>query len=180
MPHRIRDAALAAAAALCLTGAAPAEALTIRLDPEPAWRSAPDLAALTEELERWLDVETDYPRRAAQPALRLIGAAEAAALPGTATRSAGRTRGLYDPDTATIYLVQPWSMRRAQDVAVLLHELVHHRQTGARHWYCPGAQEPEAYALQQEWLGRRGLEARVNRIAVVLAAGCTPRDIHPD
>lgn len=74
----------------------------------------------------------------------------------------------------------PWSARDPQDVAVLLHELVHHRQAGARHYYCPGAQEPLAYELQRDWLAERGLETRINWIAVRLEAGCTPRDIHPD
>jgi hypothetical protein len=44
----------------------------------------------------------------------------------------------------------------------------------------PGAQEPDAYRLQAAWLAERGQEIEVNRIAVVLAAGCTPKDIHPD
>ncbi len=179
MPHPIRAAALAAAAALCLAGPLQAQGTTLALDSAPAWRSAPDLPALAGLLEEWLDRESGYPRRAAPPRIRVIDPAAAAALAGAATRSGGATRGLYDPDSGTIYLVRPWSLRREQDVAVLLHELVHHRQTGARHWYCPGAQEPEAYALQQQWLGERGLEARINRIAVVLAAGCSRRDIHP-
>lgn len=94
--------------------------------------------------------------------------------------SQGRTRGLYDPDAATIRLVRPWDPRDPFDVSTLPHELVHHRQQGARHWYCPGAQELPAYRLQEAWLADLGLEPDIDWIAVVLEAGCTPRDIHPE
>lgn len=88
-------------------------------------------------------------------------------------------RGLYDPDRSEILLVRPWGLRNAEDVGVLLHELVHHRQA-LHHWYCPAAQELPAYRLQEAWLSEQGLSADVNWMAVVLDAGCTPRDKHQD
>ncbi|KUF12549.1 DUF6647 family protein [Pseudoponticoccus marisrubri] len=152
-------------------------------DPDPlAWRSAPDMAALVGLLEGWLDAQPGaLPRRTTPPEIRLIGAPRAASMHSALFAShQGRLRGLYDPQAQTVYLVHPWSARDPFDVGVLLHELVHHRQNGAGHWYCPGAQELPAYRLQQRWLQGMGLEPDVNWIAVVLEAGCTPRDIHPD
>lgn len=45
---------------------------------------------------------------------------------------------------------------------------------------CPAAQELPAYRLHDARLAEWGLQAGVNWVAVVLDAGCTPRDIHPD
>lgn len=146
-----------------------------------AWRNAKSLPQLVAHLETWLDANTDLQRRAAAPTIEWVSPAKAAYLQGGAQAAkAETTRGLYDPDTQAIYLVQPWSARDPFDVSVLLHELVHHRQNGGGHWYCPGAQELDAYRTQEAWLAELGLEANVNWIAVILEAGCTPRDIHPD
>ena len=165
---------LARSLTLCLLIAAPAMA-----DPL-AWRDAQSLPELIAHLNGWLDAETDLPPRDA-PEVRLISAARAAALaPAHLGNHAPHRRGLYDPETQTVYLVRPWSPRDPFDVSTLLHELTHHRQAEAKHWYCPGAQELPAYRLQQRWLNALGLEPEVNWIAVVLASGCIPRDIHPE
>ena len=165
---------LARTLTLCLLIAAPASA-----DPL-AWREARTVPDLIAHLDLWLDAETDLPRRA-PPTIRQINAAQAAALapPHLGALTPNR-RGLYDPDSRTIYLVRPWNPRDPFDVSTLLHELTHHRQAEAQHWYCPGAQELPAYRLQEKWLTRLGLEPDVNWIAVVLASGCAPRDIHPE
>jgi hypothetical protein len=146
-----------------------------------AWREARDMQALVGQLEGWLDAKTDLPRRDTAPAIRLISTAHLARLaPIRAANEASHTRGLYDPDTETIWLVRPWSRKSPYDVSVLLHELTHHRQAEHGHWYCPGAQELPAYRLQQAWLNELGLEPNVNWVAVILEAGCTSRDFHPD
>lgn len=132
-------------------------------------------------LDRWIDDFSDYPppdrtlsRIVLVPPgnMGLIGAA--------ARHFDGRTRGAYDPSTATVYLQRPWSAKDVHDRGVLLHELVHHRQVGARHWYCPGAMEWDAYKLQETFLAQGGEEARINWIAVVMESSCSPRDHHPD
>lgn len=147
-----------------------------------AWRTSDNLAELVSHLESWLDANTDLPPRDSMPTFEQISLAEANNLQGGAQAArTDTTRGLYDPDAQTIYLVRPWDARNPFDVSVLLHELVHHRQNGeGAHWYCPGAQELDAYRLQDAWLAELGLEANVNWIAVILESGCTPRDIHPD
>lgn len=130
-------------------------------------------------LDDWLDTHVDWPRRTTRPAIEVVPAQEAARLGGLPGRGHGGTRGLYDPSSATIYLVHPWSAADPEDMAVLLHELVHHRQA-PHHFYCPAQQEEDAYRAQADWLADLGIEADINWIAVVLDAGCTPRDIHPD
>jgi len=146
-----------------------------------AWREARSLPDLVAHLETWLDENTDLPRRAEAPEIWQTSTATVARLaPMRAASDASRTRGLYDPASETIWLVRPWNAKNPYDVSVLLHELVHHRQAGHGHWYCPGAQELPAYRLQQAWLNEMGLEPNVNWVAVILEAGCTPRDIHPD
>jgi hypothetical protein len=177
---RIRFAVAAATAMVALCPAPSRADTAIRLDPVPERRQAQDMHAIVDQLEEWLDRQTDWPRRAEAPRIRLVSEWQAAARRGaTENDQRGRLRGLYDPDRSEILLVRPWDPRDAGDVSVLLHELVHHRQA-PHHWYCPAAQELPAYRLQQAWLAERGLSADVNWVAVVLDAGCTRRDIHPD
>lgn len=170
MPGRSRVSLVLAALTLVAFAAPPAAA---------DWRDARSMAELVGHLDDWLDRHSGYPRKPGRLKVRQVTPTRAEMLHGTAARH-GRLRGLYDPEMRVIYLVTPFSARAAADVSVLLHELVHHRQHGARHWYCFGAQEPEAYDLQAAWLAEQGEALPVNRIAVVLSAGCTPRDIHPD
>lgn len=177
-------APLAMACAMALIPLCPAlpgaETATSAPPPPAEWRQASGMAPLLASLESWLDDRADWPARDAAPRIRLVSPWQAAARQGaTASFQRGRIRGLYDPDRAEILLVRPWDMRKAADVGVLLHELVHHRQA-PHHWYCPAAQELAAYRLQKTWLAEQGHQLDVNWVAVVLDAGCSPRDIHPD
>ena len=140
--------------------------------------SVPVRTALIEELHLWIDAETDLPA-AERPAKIIFADLRDVAEPSDMASMIGsKPRGIYDPDTGTITLVRPWSADDPQDVAVLLHELVHHRQ-GGEHYYCEMAKEHAAYRLQQDWLAERDLALNVNWIAVVLASSCAARDIHP-
>jgi hypothetical protein len=172
--------AVALATALIVSCPIPAHAEAATRTPVAEWRSAASMPALLASLEDWLDARTDWPRRATPPRVHLVSEWQAAARQGSvASFQRGRLRGLYDPDRSEILLVRPWDPRDAGDVSVLLHELAHHRQA-PHHWYCPAAQELPAYRLQEAWLAEQGLALDVNWLAVVLDAGCTPRDIHPD
>ncbi|MBE9640574.1 DUF6647 family protein [Salipiger mangrovisoli] len=175
----LRFAVASAAALIVLCPTLPrAEAETHVLFTE--WQQADSMATLASVLDDWLDVWTDWPRREAAPHVRFVGAWQAAARQGaTANFQRGRSRGLYDPNRSEVLLVRPCDPHEADDVAVLLHELVHHRQA-PHHWYCPAAQELPAYRLQEAWLSEQGRAVDVNWLAVVLDAGCTPRDIHPE
>jgi len=136
-------------------------------------------ARLVEDLHQWIDTSTDLPAEAA-PATIVFVDVQDVADPGEIATMIGRSpRGLYDPDTGTITLVRPWSAENPQDVSVLLHELVHHRQSG-KHYYCAAAKEHAAYNAQKDWLAERDLSLDVNWIAVVLASSCAARDIHPE
>lgn len=144
------------------------------------WRQVNDLHELVSVLDAWLDTHSEWSRRDTDPRIRMVSEWEARARQGaTASFQRGRLRGLYDPGQAEILLVRPWDPRDPEDVSVLLHELVHHRQA-PHHWYCPAAQELPAYRLQEAWLAERGMRADVNWVAVVLDSGCTRRDIHPE
>ena len=136
--------------------------------------------ALMNSLENWLDREGRYPRRTDPATVRLITTSEAMPSSALVNYSNSTRRGFYDPQSSTIYLVEPWSQDNPHDASVLLHELVHHRQQMARNWECPNAQELPAYRLQDKWLAERGLKARVNWLAVLIESSCSPRDIHPD
>ena len=155
-------------------------AVTTLLLAVPGVAGTQDFTELIKTLDAWLDEHSSYPARSDPVEIRVIDAAEAAAMDGRPNARGLRLRALYDPEVATIHLVRPWSPGRAEDAAVLLHELLHHRQQGARFFYCPGAQETDAYRMQEKWLNERGLEARINWIAVTLEAGCSRRDFHPD
>lgn len=145
------------------------------------WQSAASLSVLVDHLDDWLDENSDLPARADPPEIRFVAGFSQVTL--SASNRLARTdaaRGFYDPDRQTIWLVPPWDRNDPFDVSVLVHEQMHHRQAAAGHWYCPAAQELPAYRMQQKWLAQWGLEPNVNWVAVVLEAGCTPRDIHPD
>jgi hypothetical protein len=55
----------------------------------------------------------------------------------------------------TIYLPSDFTGRTAEDLSVLVHELVHHIQNaaGLRH-ECPQAREKDAYLAQEQWLAQ--------------------------
>lgn len=151
----------------------------VRLDPEPEWRNTESVTELVAVFDNWLDQNTGLQRPKASPEISLVSASFAASLQGSSALKFNRTRGLFDPASFTIYLILPWNRKNPRDASVLLHELVHARQVG-RYYYCPGAQEEAAYRLQDDWLRERGLQAKVNWIAVVLESGCSRRDFHPD
>ena len=139
----------------------------------------PVSTSLLRDLNAWLDTETGLARRASPPRVVLVTGDQAERLRGVADRSGGRIRGLYSAESGTIYLTRPWSSKNLRDVSILLHELVHHRQA-EQHWYCPQAQEWDAYRIQAKWLTEKNLEDDFYWPAILLQSSCTKRDIHPD
>jgi len=174
----ILKAALCAAA---LFAAAPAASGT-RVEGTRTAFEAPAVAALLPELEVWLDANSDY-ARAGTPLARIVFVEAGHEIPhdGQTTRLGSTVRGVYEDESATIYLVRPWFGDDPRDKSVLLHELVHHRQAaGPRHWYCPQAMEWDAYKLQEAWLAEHGLESGFHWAAILLDSSCSVRDHHPD
>ena len=145
----------------------------------PIAASAAPLKELAVQLENWLDTHSNLDRNNRAYSLNITADPHPLSENDAAMAIGNQTRGLYDPTTATITLVQPWDKKDRHDQSVLLHELVHHRQANL-HYYCIAAQEMAAYTLQKEWLAEQGLTLDVNWIGVVLASSCTARDIHPD
>ena len=134
---------------------------------------------LVADLETWLDIHAPWPRRARPAEITFRPGTALLALQGASIRGMGLPLGLYDPATEVIILRDSWSADSLFDVSILLHELIHHRQA-AHPWYCPDAQEEPAYRLQVAWLAERGIDWQPDWLPIVLASGCTPRDIHPD
>ncbi len=162
----------------CLSGSVSAEWI-VSLDSDPSWRKAGDILELTSILDTWLDISTDLQRPEIPPKITQISPAMAASIRGSSLHAYGRTRGLFDPQSSTIFLIQPWDLRNVNDASILLHELVHSRQV-SRDYLCPGAEEEAAYRIQDDWLREHGLRANVDWFTIILAAGCSRRDIHPD
>ena len=134
-----------------------------------------------EELELWLDAHTDLPRSEVPlERIALVEAGSDVLYGGRTTQLDSTVRGLYDEETATIYLVRPWFGDTARDRSILLHEMVHHRQASSQHWYCPQAMEWDAYLFQEDYLNAHGQTGGFNWGWVVLASSCGPRDHHPD
>lgn len=141
--------------------------------------TAASLPEIVADLEDWLDVNTDLPRRESPPAIRLVSMSMAQGVYGSAGFMGGRLRAFYDRETETVTLVAPWNPASMADRSILLHELVHHRQAPF-HAYCEGAKELPAYKLQAAWAEAHEAEVKINWIAAVLESGCTRRDFHPD
>jgi hypothetical protein len=142
--------------------------------------SSAQLMEIAHELESWLDANSPYPR--ADLLLKKIAFVAPEAVVnyhGQATQLDEFTRGLYDEEAATIYLVEPWDARDAFDRSVLLHELAHHRQAEAKHWYCDHAQEWDAYRLQAAFLEDEDIDYQFNWALIVLESSCAKRDVHP-
>lgn len=134
--------------------------------------------ALISELNTWLDTGTEFPASESRPQIEFVDIERAEVLHGVTDRYGGRIRGLYDSESETIYLVEPWSPDNPRDISVLLHEMVHHRQTG-KHWYCEQAQEWRAYQIQAQWLAEQQIADGFFWPAILLLSSCTKRDIHP-
>jgi Domain of unknown function (DUF6647) len=63
----------------------------------------------------------------------------------------------YNPQNKTIYLPDEWTAREANDLSVLVHEMVHHLQREAGiNYKCPAEREKLAYEAQDKWLARFG------------------------
>ncbi|MCV2866398.1 DUF6647 family protein [Albidovulum sediminicola] len=132
-------------------------------------------------LDAWIDRFAEYPRARDRPLrIALVPAMPRASATSSAAHYGPSTRGAYDAETATIYLLRPWFADLPYDRSILLHELVHHRQVQARHWYCAQAMEWDAYKLQEQFLDQAGLESGIYWLAVALESSCAVRDHHPD
>ncbi len=153
---------------------------------EPAVEGASSAAEIQivhrqmERLDSWLDTNSTLPP-AKLPVSRLafVDAGQTIFYEGQMTEIEGKMRGLYDAATATIFLVRPWSGASETDRGVLLHEMVHHRQT-ALYWHCPHEQEWDAYKIQDQYLNENGEQSGFNWFLVALSASCSRRDIFPD
>ncbi len=156
-----------------------------RTQPVIIGQSSPEEATavleLVDEFSTWIAANSEYPIADAPiRAIVFVDADDDALAAGPGARTSRRTLGVYDLATATIYLARPWSADDVEDQSVLLHEITHHFQANARHWYCPQAMEWDAYKLQESWLKTRGVEPNFFWPQILLESSCARRDHHPD
>lgn len=88
-------------------------------------------------------------------------------------------------DNNRVYLQHTWSASNLRDVALLLHELVHHMQAASGKTFdrvqCPPSElEKPAYETQLAWLRAAGVEpykvAGINPVSLVFLTSCRSRD----
>lgn len=93
-------------------------------------------------------------------------------------------RALYSQPKSIVYLRQNWSPASVRDQSELLHELVHHFQSGHNLQYgCSAERERLAYDLQIAWLREQGVSdpyglLEINAFFVVMVSVC--RDANHD
>jgi hypothetical protein len=169
-----RATALLAAIGLIVISAANSLA-----DTEPAQSEA--IETLVDEFNRWIEVHTSLDAKPASSArIQFVEPGERVIADGEEHLVRSKNRGLYDADKAIIYLVRPWDVRDPFDQSVLLHELIHHAQVGARYWSCPQAMEWDAYKWQEQWLAKHDIAPDFNWTAILLESSCSRHDHHPD
>jgi hypothetical protein len=84
---------------------------------------------------------------------------------------------VYDDEMKTIYLPRNWSGRTPAELAVLMHQMVHHLQGATPIKYeCPQAREELAYAAQAKWLDLFGrnleTEFNIDPLTLVVSTRC--------
>jgi len=135
----------------------------------------------------WLSENFDLPATSDPPRVELVSQARMAALRFRDLETDRRSLegspeqrsnviAVYDSANRAIYLQEEWRGSPAE-VSVLVHEMVHHLQTVAGLKYeCPQAREKSAYAAQEKWLSRYGLnlmdEFEINPMAVFVRSAC--------
>ena len=151
---------------------------TVFLFPAPV--DAQPQRELVEKLEAWLDRNSNLKRAPTAPTIVLADRSDADDERLISRMAVGtRTRGLYDKSGRKITLFRPWTATDTEDVSVLLHELVHHRQAAAGHG-CRASWEYQAYKLQQKWLSAKKVLLDVNWTVLGLATTCKLQNVHPD
>lgn len=176
--HLTQAAALLSA---MLVPCLPASAAETRIEGSAAPFEAQAVRDLIPVLDAWISLNSDYPETD-RPLARVVFVEPGFEVlhDGQRTTLGNTTRGVYVDDDASIYLVRPWYGDTAFDQSVLLHELVHHRQKDARHWYCEAAQEWDAYKLQEEYLAALDTPSGFHWASILLDSSCAVRDHHPD
>jgi hypothetical protein len=138
------------------------------MDGSRPWSETTTQQILMRELMQWLSgnmglpIVGDLPRIAhAGPAAiskiryRTLLAAQQAVAASAPQYVSQQTVAVYVDGERTIYLPSDFTGRTAEDLSVLVHELVHHIQNaaGLRH-ECPQAREKDAYLAQEQWLAQ--------------------------
>jgi len=89
-------------------------------------------------------------------------------------------QALYIEETETIYLPVGFVPKAPEQLAVLVHELVHHIQNlSGKKFKCKAAQELDAYDLQDKFLKTMGMKIEdvgINWLFVAMVSTCDRRN----
>lgn len=86
---------------------------------------------------------------------------------------------LYDSRGRTIFLPLGWTGQSSSEVAILVHEMVHHfQQLSGDRFACPAAREKLAYEVQERWLVAHGESLMatqgIDPMFLLVATNCLP------
>ena len=118
------------------------------------------MTALLTALATWLAANFDLPPIHDLPKVRFMPSAQISDL-RYRNITAKRRRlvmAVYDDASPTIVMDDAWTGQSAEELSILVHEMVHHLQNLAGHQHpCRGAREKLAYEAQERFLGLFGL-----------------------
>jgi hypothetical protein len=134
----------------------------------------PDEELIT-ELIGWIASHTGYDvsqTRKDPPLVRFCKRGDTIDYESEAVMVEPHLRAAYDLEARVIYLVAPWQASRIEDQGVLLHELIHGIQWGARKWDCLQQPEYEAYRLHAAWLQEHRLPVPFDLSQIFMRSRC--------
>jgi hypothetical protein len=159
----------------------------LRSQPGAAIRSP----ALLNAIVTWLSIAFELPTTDSLPVIALASKDAIAHFGATGALSDGRqdatpkpadepqVLALYDALDKTVYLPEGWVGGTPAELAMLVHEMVHHLQHAAHlEFACPQEREALAYAAQERWgvlFGRNvNADLGLDPLRVALISSCIP------
>ena len=102
----------------------------------------------------WLGANTPFDTNHDIPKILFVTQAQMEEMFYTGSNKMPNTlHGLYDKESDTIILSDQWDRRKAWDMGVLLHEMVHYLQDqNNMKFRCPAEMEKDAWPIQQKYL----------------------------
>ena len=102
----------------------------------------------------WLGANTPFNTNHDIPSILFVTQAQMEEMFYKGTNKMPNTlHGLYDKESDTIILSDQWDRRKAWDMGVLLHEMVHYLQDqNNMKFRCPAEMEKDAWPIQQKYL----------------------------
>ena len=120
------------------------------------------MEALLTAIVVWLSANFALPANLNHPSIKFVSAAEMIAplnknqmqrTDVSASEISSDIVSLYSNESKTIFLLNGWEGKTADELSILVHEMVHHLQNvGQLRFACPEEREELAYKAQESWL----------------------------